>query len=199
MRRTAILLSGGMDSIAIAYSHPPAVAITVDYGQLPAEGEIRAASAVCEELRIDHHIVRVDLRELGSGDLAGRASIAEAPAPEWWPFRNQLLITLAAMRVIGNGVASILLGTVKGDDVHVDGRSEFIAAMAAVLSLQEGGLNVEAPAIDLTSAELIVKSAVPPELLAWAHSCHVAPYACGRCRGCRKHYDTLEAIGLDAY
>ena len=38
----ALLLSGGMDSVAIAYWKRPRYGITINYGQEPAEGEIRA-------------------------------------------------------------------------------------------------------------------------------------------------------------
>jgi 7-cyano-7-deazaguanine synthase len=199
MTRTAILLSGGMDSIAIAYAHRPALAITIDYGQLPAVGEIRAAAAVADVLAMHHEVICVDLRTLGSGDLAGARAIELAPVSEWWPFRNQMLITLAAMHAITVDVQTLLIGTVKGDHAHADGRREFIEAMDAVLRLQEGGMTVEAPAIDLTAAELIRTSEVPWELLAWAHSCHVSEYACGHCRGCHKHYHTCELLGVDPY
>ena len=199
MSCTAILLSGGMDSIAVAYLRRPSVAFTIDYGQLPAAGEIRAASAVAEELKIDHEIIKIDLRALGSGDMAGQGAIEVAPNPEWWPFRNQMLVTLSAMRGIALGVNCLLIGTVKGDDSHADGRREFISAMDGLLELQEGGLRLEAPAIELTASELIGMSGVPGELLSWAHSCHVSAYACGICRGCHKHYHTYEEIGTNPY
>ncbi len=199
MSRTAILLSGGMDSTAIAYLHRPSVAFTINYGQLPAAGEIRAASAVADALKIEHEIIRVDLREIGSGDMAGQRALDVAPVPEWWPFRNQMLVTLAAMRAISLGVDSLLIGTVRGDDSHADGRHEFICAMDTVLKLQEGGLRLKAPAIELTASELIRLSRVPSELLSWAHSCHVSEYACGTCRGCQKHRITYETIGPTPY
>ena len=199
MSRTAILLSGGMDSTAVAYLHRPSVAITIDYGQLPAAGEIRAASAVAVELKMDHEIIRVDLRMLGSGDLVGEGAIDVAPNSEWWPFRNQMLVTLAAMRGISLGVKDILIGTVKGDNEHADGRQAFIAAMDGALALQEGGLRLRAPAIEMTASELVLLSGVPSELLSWAHSCHVSEYACGLCRGCQKHYSTYESIGATPY
>src|SRR6266568_6936973 len=102
--KTALLLSGGMDSIAIAHWHRPEIAITVDYGQQPAAGEIRAAQAVADVLSIEHHIVRADLSALGSGDMAGSAALGVAPVTEWWPFRNQMLVTLAAMKGLVLGV-----------------------------------------------------------------------------------------------
>ena len=199
MSRTAVLLSGGMDSVALAYWRRPPLAITIAYGQLPAPGELRAAQAVAHELRMHHEIVEVDLSLLGSGDMAGRRPLDVAPMPEWWPFRNQMLITLAAMRGVAVGVTDLLIGTVKSDSSHADGRGDFIAAMDRALKLQEGRLRLEAPAMDLTTPELIRKSKTPMEILAWAHSCHVADHACGVCRGCHKHYETYEALGVTPY
>lgn len=197
--KAAVLLSGGMDSIAVAYWRKPAAAITIDYGQRPAAAEVRAATAVADALSLEHHIVRADLAALGSGEMADSEALTVAPVPEWWPFRNQMLMTLAAMKGVAIGVEQLLIGTLRTDDVHADGRPAFIGAMDTVLRLQEGGLTVEAPAIALTAVELIRRSGAPMELLAWAHSCHVAEYACGLCRGCRKHYETLAQLGVDPY
>lgn len=197
--KTALLLSGGMDSIAIAYWKRPEIAITVDYGQRPAAAEIRAAKAVAEVLGIEHHVVHADLSALGSGDMAETASLAMAPASEWWPFRNQMLVTLAAMKVVGLGVRRLLIGTLKTDGHHADSRPAFIRGLDTLLRLQEGEIGLEAPAIELTAVELIRESGVTMDVLSWAHSCHVGEYACGLCRGCRKHYETLRDLGEAPY
>jgi 7-cyano-7-deazaguanine synthase len=197
--RSAILLSGGMDSTALAYWTRPVLAITVDYGQRCAQGEIDAASAVCHALGIQHDVIRVDCAALGSGDLSSRAALPLAPVPEWWPFRNQLLITLAAIRVIEHDITELMIGSVRTDNAHLDGRLEFFSAISAAMEVQEGALRVLAPALHLTASELIQASKVPMAVLAWAHSCHVANFACGRCRGCSKHYETTREIGLDPF
>lgn len=196
---TALLLSGGMDSVAIAYWRQPEIAITIDYGQRAAAAELRASRAVAEVLGIEHHIIRADLSALGSGDMAGSAAIGVAPVSEWWPFRNQMLVTLAAMKCVALGTKRLLIGTLKTDNRHADGRPEFVDALGTLLRLQEGDITLEAPAIDLKAVELIRKSAVPMDVLAWAHSCHVGEFACGLCRGCRKHYETLGDLGETPY
>jgi 7-cyano-7-deazaguanine synthase len=192
--KNALLLSGGMDSIAVAFWKRPDLAFTVDYGQLSAEGEIQAAEAVSKSLGIPHEIISVDCHHLGSGDLSGRSPISLAPTTDWWPFRNQLLITLVAMRAVSLEVDMLLFGSVKTDVIHIDGRAEFFKQMNALLSLQEGGLRVTAPAIHLTTVELIRVSRVPPSLWAWAHSCHVSNFACGGCGGCYKYQDVIEGL-----
>lgn len=191
---TALLLSGGMDSIALAYWVRPQVAYTIDYGQVSAKGEIRAATEIATALGMVHEIITVPCQHLGSGDLAGVPSLPSAPVREWWPFRNQLLVTLAAMRAVTQSVHKLLIGSVVTDAAHADGCRPFVEAMDRVLALQEGGLRLEAPALAMTTVELIRRSDVPRALLAWAHSCHTGPTACGTCRGCQKHLNITEAL-----
>ena len=192
--KTALLLSGGQDSLCLAYWKRPDVAITIDYGQRAAQAEIEASSAICAELAIEHHVVRVDCRALGSGDMAGVAASSHAPASDWWPFRNQMLATFAAMKAIGLGASTLMIGSVKSDGQHADGTPEFVRCLNDLLSIQEGGMTVEAPAITMTTAELAIHAHVPPSLLAWAHSCHKANVACGACRGCNKYFGVLDEL-----
>jgi 7-cyano-7-deazaguanine synthase len=196
---SALLLSGGQDSVALAYWLRPRWAITIDYGQVPAEAEVVAASAVCRDLGIEHVVVRVDCSALGSGDMAGTKPLEMAPVSEWWPYRNQLLLTLAAGSAISRGATELLIGTVSTDSSHTDGTPEFIAAMDYLFALQEGSLRVRAPAIGMTSSELIRTSLIPMEVLAWAHSCHTSRWACGACRGCIKHKNVMHELGHEPY
>jgi 7-cyano-7-deazaguanine synthase len=192
-----LLLSGGQDSTALAWRERPDLALTIDYGQLPALGEIRASRAVSRALGLRHEVLRVDCRGLGSGDMAGSPPSEIAPSPEWWPFRNQLLLTFAAMRSLQIGAGTVLIGTVQSDGVHADGRVEFLDSINDLLETQEGAVQVVAPALSMTSAELILSSGIPPEILAWSHSCHVSEWACGSCRGCAKQLEVRTALGYE--
>lgn len=195
----ALLLSGGMDSVALAYWQRPEFAITIDYGQAAAAAEVAAARQVAAELEIRHETICVDCSTLGSGDMAGLEALDLAPASEWWPFRNQLLITLAAMKAVTMGVTELMLGSVSSDGVHADGRAEFYSAADKLLRMQEGHVCVTAPALAMTTTELIRTSKIPLSLLAWAHSCHIGSLACGSCRGCVKHFEVTEQLGGYAY
>lgn len=183
-----------MDSAALAWWKRPALALTIDYGQLAAEAEIAASAAISHRLGIRHHILRIDTRALGSGDMAGEAPDTLAPASDWWPYRNQLLVTVAAMKSVALRTTEILLGTVSSDSVHSDGTKTFVAKLDAVMACQEGGMRVCAPAIDMSTIELIRTSGIPMDVLAWSHSCHKATVPCGECRGCDKHLDVLRAL-----
>jgi 7-cyano-7-deazaguanine synthase len=123
--------------------------------------------------------VRADCSSLGSGDMAGTAASTHAAVSEWWPFRNQLLVTLAGMRAIALEVDELLLGSVASDGSHADGRPEFYRLADALMAMQEGKIRISAPAIAMTTAELVRISGAPRDLIAWAHSCHTGPLACG--------------------
>jgi 7-cyano-7-deazaguanine synthase len=190
-----LLLSGGIDSTAVAAWRRPALCLTINYGQRAAIGETIAAAQVCRDLGLKHEVLSVGIPSIGSGDLLGETTSAHSPHSDFWPFRNQFLITLASMMAIKCGSDTVLIGTVCTDRRHRDGSRDFIDAMNHLLVLQEGKLRLQAPAIDLTSDELVRRSLVEPSTLAWSHSCHIANLACGRCRGCQKHSEVTAVLG----
>lgn len=192
--KTALLLSGGMDSIAIAYWKKPEQAITIDYGQRPFEGELRASVETARLLGIPHEIIIADCKALGSGDLLGKDSLPNAPCPEWWPFRNQLLLTLAGMKAVSRGIEELIFGTVSSDQIHADGRRLFFEQINSLFASQEGNVRVSVPAIEMTTQELITASGIPKSILMLAHSCHKENFACGNCRGCFKYLNVLEEL-----
>lgn len=191
MTDTVLLLSGGVDSTALAYTLRPDLAVTIDYGQIPADAEIHASQQICNELEISHTVIKADCSDLGTGPLADTDQLETAVTPEWWPFRNQLLITLGAMHAVTRDADQLILGAVASDTDHADGRPAFYNLMDDVVSFQEGNLHVTTPAIDQTSHELVQDTNAPLNLLAWTHSCHTANHACGECRGCTKRNNVL--------
>lgn len=193
--KSALLLSGGMDSTALAWWMKPDLAITISYGQKAAQAEKMASAAVCAQLGIAHYQLEVDCRSLGSGDMAGTKPHVAAPASDWWPYRNQMLITFAAMKAINLGAEVLYIGTVRSDENHRDGTKTFIKLINDLLRYQEGGLRISAPAIELSTTELVQISQAPANLMAWAHSCHKADLPCGQCRGCNKYDASMFELG----
>lgn len=190
-----LLLSGGIDSSAIAAWQRPSLCLTIDYGQLAAQAEITSSAQICKELGLLHLINKVDIGQLGSGDMSNGEASVHSENSEFWPFRNQFLITLGAMVAIQHDCDRILIGTVVTDLRHKDGTEEFLAVMNKLLMLQEGKLRLLAPGIHLTSIELIQKSKISIGTLGWCHSCHTSNFACGQCRGCYKHSEIMGTFG----
>jgi 7-cyano-7-deazaguanine synthase len=108
-------------------------------------------------------------------------------------YRNQMLITLAAMTYAAELLTEILVGTVVGDDAHADGSREFVSTIDELVRLQSG-VRVSAPAIDVTTLQLVRKAAVPQSVLGWTFSCHTGEWACGSCRGCNKYRQVIECL-----
>lgn len=189
-----LLLSGGLDSLSLLYWKRPDIALTIDYGQNCAKSEIEATKYACKELNIHHHILTIDCSMLGSGDLSKKLSLESAPQTDWWPFRNQLLITFAAMYLIKYNVKEIILGSVKPDEQFKDGTAVFTELISKLTSFQEGNITISTPAIDMTSRELIKISEIPLSLLLCGHSCHTSNIPCGKCRGCNKYLSIVDKL-----
>lgn len=190
----AILLSGGMDSISLAYWLRPEIAITIDYGQAPAQTEIRSSKVVAEILGISHHVIKIDCSELGSGDLINKSAVEISPSTEWWPYRNQLLVTLAAMKAVSLNVSELMIASVENDGFHKDGTKLFYEFINKLVEYQEGAIKVSAPCLEYSTVELIKKSGVPRDILLWAHSCHKSNIPCCNCRGCNKYAEVLKEL-----
>jgi 7-cyano-7-deazaguanine synthase len=191
-----LLLSGGIDSAAIAAWFLPSVCLTVNYGQRAAQAEITSSAQICKELGLAHLVKEVPIGQLGSGDMADGKASTYSENSEFWPFRNQFLITVGAMAAMQHNCDRILIGTVITDKRHQDGTEQFLSAMNELLVLQEGKLRLLAPGAQMTSVELTQQSKIPHGILGWCHSCHTGSYACGRCRGCIKHSEVMAAFGF---
>jgi 7-cyano-7-deazaguanine synthase len=195
--KRAILLSGGIDSISLAYNLRPDIAYTIDYGHTVAEREIYVSDYICKVLNIKHRVIKVDCKSLGSGTLVNKENIEISPSEEWWPFRNQLLITLSAMQAINDGVSEIYLASVKSDKFHKDGTNKFYDLINETVTYQEGNINILCPTLELYSHQLVQNFNVPIELISIAHSCHISNLACGKCSGCTKQLRVKYEIGLE--
>lgn len=188
-----MLLSGGLDSAAVAALEHPERTLFVDYGQVPAEAERKAAQEVARHLGVELDELDVDLSTLGSGLLAGCPQMEGAPTPEWFPFRNQHLVTIAAAHALKLGLGVVVLGTVKGDgDRHADSTPGFMATLDALVRRQEGGVRVLAPHIDALPHVLLARSGLTDDVINQTHSCHAGNIACGECPGCLRRAEVLQ-------
>lgn len=192
-----LLFSGGIESTCLAAIHRPDLLVTLDYGHLPAAGEITAAKQIAETLELDHTVLTARLTEFGRGEMAGMRASNSDQVPEHWPFRNQMLVTLAAMKYADMGFTEIMLGTVVSDCVHSDGTPDFIARLNDLIGVQIPGLQITAPAIGMSTRQLVEASGLASDALGWCFSCHRASIACGSCRGCTKTLELLSTLAKD--
>lgn len=190
-----LLFTGGLDSTALAWMLRPDKLVFLNYGQRPAKGEERASRAISKDLGIELDVGSVDMSTFGHGTMSNSGSplASSIKTPEFWPYRNQMLITLGAMKYAGEPISEILVGTVVGDDAHPDGSADFVSAIDNLVKMQSG-VRVSAPAIDMTTLQLIRAANIPKSILGWTFSCHTGEWACGSCRGCHKHRQVIECL-----
>lgn len=191
-----LLISGGLDSAAMAWWKKPELCFFVNYGQKPAIGERNASKIISDSIDAKFIEINIDCKSLGSGTLAGKLSLSESPSEEWWPFRNQLLATLVGAKALELGVKKLLFGAVKTDHFHRDGSPDFFLQLNNLFNMQEGEITVEAPGVKTSCEDLIILSKIPYDLLLLTHSCHKNNFACGTCGGCVKHYAVLRMLGI---
>jgi 7-cyano-7-deazaguanine synthase len=181
---SALLLSGGIESTCVAFWKRPDFCVTVDYGQVCARTEVEVASAISERLKIKHLVVTASPG--AKFGLLGATEPLSQDTPEFWPYRNQFLGTVAAMALYDRRVQEIWFGTVKSDTKFLDSSPRFFAAFDSLLSAQEGRIRVRAPALNLSTEQLITLSKTPLSLLGVTFSCHRSHLPCGDCPGCWK-------------
>lgn len=184
---TVLLLSGGLDSAALAALIRPSLTLFVDYGQKPREAEALAARAVANHLTLPFMSVSLPLGDFGGGLMHDDIPMPDGPSPEWWPFRNQFLATAGAAIAVRHQLSTVALASVRGDgDRHVDGSLPFYQHLDAVMRMQEGGVRVEAPSIHQSTVDLLRAADAPRSLIGWTVSCHRSNEPCGDCPGCWK-------------
>ncbi len=192
-----LLLSGGMDSTAIAHWLEPEALLFIDYGQRPAAAERRAAERVAPRVQRPLASLSVDCSSIGEDLLRGPRAPTKPAGEAWWPYRNQLLATFASAWALGNGFLEVLIGTVAGDgDVHRDGTTWFVQSLDDLISGQEGDVHISAPAINLTTEALIGASGISRDVLAGTYSCHRSSFPCGECGGCTKRDQILGSLSV---
>jgi 7-cyano-7-deazaguanine synthase len=191
-----LLLSGGLDSSCVALRDRPAAALVVDYGQRPAAAEAAAAAVIAAWADIPLLRLEADCAAVGAGLMGDGNVQLVAPSPEWWPFRNQLLVTLAASVAVQHGYDAVVVASVSTDaERHIDGSADFYAVLDRLVSMQEGNVRVMTPVISSTTDQLLASVELPDDILIAMHSCQVANVACGWCPGCLKRQDILRRAG----
>lgn len=204
--KIVLLLSGGLDSYtagAIARRKGDELyALTVRYGQVHAQ-EVVAARAVAASLKVARHIeLDVNLAAFGGSTLVGEGDIPkdrELDVPgipsTYVPARNTIFLSLALGWAEVVGARAIVLGVNALDySGYPDCRPEYLAAFERLASLAtragtEGRtLEIKAPLLHLSKAEIIRKGLALGLDYRLTHSCYdpdPSGRPCGSCDSCR--------------
>lgn len=213
--KAVVLLSGGLDSatvLAMAQERGFACyALSVHYGQRHS-AELAAAAKVASALAAaEHRVMGVDLAGIGGSSLtdptlAVPTSPTEGIPSTYVPARNTLMLALALGWAEVLQASHLFIGVNAVDySGYPDCRPEFIAAfqnlagLATKAGVEGGRLQIEAPLISLSKAQIIREG----ERLGVDYSLTVSCYqadaegrACGMCDSCRLRAEGFRAAGV---
>lgn len=206
MKSCVVLFSGGIDSTTALYwarrRYGAVAALSFDYGQRHRV-ELTMARKAARRLRIPHQVIKVDLRQIGGSALTdGRLSLPEFRRAEevgpgvpvtYVPFRNGILLSLAAAWAETNCVSDIVCGFNTLDSPNYpDTRAAFVAAMEKAVVLGTGAsardlrLRIRAPFIRLKKSEIIRRGLALGADYSYSISCYAGgEVPCGKCSACR--------------
>jgi len=217
--RAVVLVSGGLDSTTVleivkSEGYEP-YAITFRYGQRH-DVELQAAQEVVARAGVTDHIeVEIDMRRIGGSALTADIDVPKGRDVEemsegipvtYVPARNTVFLSFALAWAEVLGADHMFVGV---NALHYSGypdcRPEYIEAYEAMANLAtkrgvEGErLQIHAPLIDLTKAEIIRRGTELGVDYSITRSCYdpsPAGEACGSCDSCRLRLKGFAENGL---
>ena len=210
MKDSVIVVSGGMDSITLLYDKKEeiALAVTFDYGSTHNAREIAWAKVHCGRLGIRHIVIKLDFMQkyftsslLEGGDEIPEGHYADENMKSTVvPFRNGIMLSVAAGIAESNGLKKILIANHGGDHtIYPDCRPEFIGAMdRAIANGTYEDVRIDAPYTNITKADIakIGKRLGIDYSETW--SCYKGGERhCGKCGTCIERKEAMALAEID--
>lgn len=210
MKDSVIVVSGGMDSITLLYDKKEEIAlvVTFDYGSKHNAREIAWAKVHCGRLGIRHIVIKLDFMQkyftsslLEGGDEIPEGHYADENMKSTVvPFRNGIMLSVAAGIAESNGLKKILIANHGGDHtIYPDCRPEFIGAMdRAIANGTYEDVRIDAPYTNITKADIakIGKRLGIDYSETW--SCYKGGERhCGKCGTCIERKEAMALAGID--
>ena len=210
MKDSAIIVSGGMDSITLLYDHKDEIAlgISFDYGSNHNAREIPFAKMHCERLGIKHITINLDFMHqyFKSSLLDGAEAIPEGHYADdnmkstVVPFRNGIMLAIAIGIAESNNLDQVFIANHGGDHtIYPDCRPEFINAIdAAATAGTYNNVKVIAPYTKITKSDIarIGKRLGIDYAETW--SCYKGGEVhCGKCGTCVERKEALAEAGIE--
>jgi 7-cyano-7-deazaguanine synthase len=154
-----VVLSGGMDSTVLftdcVNKYEKVAAVSFDYGSKHNDCEIPLAKEICNKVGVAHRVISLPF----IGDLFSSSLLSSGePIPDGSydqesmkstvvPFRNGIMLSIAAGYAESIGAAVIVLGSHSGDHfIYPDCRPDFNATFAKAVSIgTDNKVSIEFP------------------------------------------------------
>lgn len=206
---SAIIVSGGMDSITLLYEQRDRIAlgISFDYGSNHNAREIPFAELHCKRLGIKHITVRLDFMHqyFKSSLLDGADAIPEGHYADdnmkstVVPFRNGIMLSIAAGIAESQGLNNVFMANHGGDHtIYPDCRPEFVAAINEATRLGTyANVTVSAPYTNITKGDIARRGAALGIDYSETWSCYKGEDKhCGKCGTCVERREALAEAGV---
>ncbi|EFC69691.1 7-cyano-7-deazaguanine synthase QueC [Prevotella sp. oral taxon 317] len=210
MKDSVIVVSGGMDSVTLLYEKKDEIAlgISFDYGSNHNHNELPLAALHCQRLGIAHVVIPLGFMHqyfksslLESGESIPDGSYDEENMKSTVvPFRNGVMLAVAAGIAESNGLTKVLIANHGGDHtIYPDCRPEFIAAMdAAVEAGTFARVRVVAPYTNISKADIARRGRALGIDYAETWSCYKGgDVHCGTCGTCVERKEALREAGIE--
>lgn len=210
MKDSIIIVSGGMDSITLLYDFKERIALGVsfDYGSNHNAKEIPFAKLHCERLGIPHTTISLDFirKYFKSSLLEGAEAIPEGHYEDEnmkstvVPFRNGIMLAIAAGLAESNNLANVMIANHGGDHaIYPDCRPEFINSIShATAAGTYNGVKILAPYTDITKADIARKGKELGIDYSETWSCYKGgDKHCGKCGTCVERKEALAEAGIE--
>ena len=210
MEKSVVLLSGGIDSGTLLYwalKRYDVVALTFDYGSKHSDHEQAAAKELTRRAGVDHISIKLPfVNDLYKSDLL--QSGGEIPEGHYEdssmkstvvPFRNGIMLSIAAGYAESIGAATVLYAAHAGDHaIYPDCRPEFLRAMSeAARTGTYLNVAVRDPFVDLHKKDIVLlghELGVPFEI---TYSCYKGGRLhCGKCGTCVERREAFRLAGV---
>lgn len=199
-----------MDSITMLYEYKERIAlgISFDYGSNHNAREIPFAAMHCERLGIKHIVINLGFMHqyFKSSLLEGAEAIPEGNYDEEnmkstvVPFRNGIMLSIAAGVAESNGLKYVMMANHGGDHtIYPDCRPEFVSAMSEATRLGTyPGIEVLAPYTGITKSDIARHGKALGIDYAETWSCYKGgEHHCGKCGTCRERIEALADVGIE--
>ena len=209
MKDSVLILSGGMDSVTLLYSQRERIALAVsfDYGSNHNHRELPFARLHCQRLGIEHLVIPLDFihQYFQSSLLSGDDAIPEGHYADEnmqstvVPFRNGIMLSIAAGLAESRGLDCIMMANHSGDHtVYPDCRPEFVEAFgAATQAGTYNGVRLVAPFTHLNKSDIARLGRDLGIDYAETWSCYRGGERhCGRCGTCVERREALADAGI---
>ncbi len=210
MKKSLIVLSGGMDSVTLLHERAGdiALAVTFDYGSNHNKKETEMAKANCKELGIEHVIIPLSFmhEHFKSSLLEGADAVPEGHYADEnmkstvVPFRNGIMLAIAAGMAESRGLGSVLIANHCGDHaIYPDCRAEFINAMSeAMANGTYANVSIDAPYTNISKTDIARIGKRIGVDYSKTYSCYKGGEKhCGKCGTCIERKEALHDAGIE--